>query len=217
MLKTFIFAAGSLLAAAFITSAPADASTHRSHRTFRGMAAHGFHQGRIHVHARSRIASRTYAGARHRSGRVRLARHAHPHHGLAVAHLGYGRHHRHQAAIRRDTLIQRYVGPASSYERASTPAEPGAQVGGASYYGGGRTASGGHVGSATCAHRWLPFGTRVLVTNLNNLRTAILTVNDRGPFVRGRIVDVSVGAAGLLGMLHSGTARVSVRVVGGPG
>jgi rare lipoprotein A len=94
----------------------------------------------------------------------------------------------------------------------------GVQVGGASYYGGGgRTASGGAVGAATCAHRTLPFGTRVLVTNLNNARRAVLTVNDRGPFVAGRIVDVSVGAAASLGMLHSGTARVSVQVVGGPG
>jgi rare lipoprotein A len=114
-------------------------------------------------------------------------------------------------------VFQRYVRAASSYERASTPTV-GAQVGGASYYGGrNRTASGGVVGAATCAHRWLPFGTRVLVTNLNNARQAILTVNDRGPFVRGRIVDVSVGAAGILGMLHSGTARVSVKVVGSSG
>ena len=94
----------------------------------------------------------------------------------------------------------------------------GVQTGRASFYGGGgRTAAGGRVGAATCAHRSLPFGTRVLVTNLANARQAVLTVNDRGPFVRGRIVDVSVGAAGVLGMLHSGTAPVRVQVVGGPG
>ena len=73
------------------------------------------------------------------------------------------------------------------------------------------------VGAATCAHRTLPFGTRVLVTNLANAHQAVLTVNDRGPFVRGRIVDVSVGAAGRLGMLHSGVANVRVEVIGGPG
>ena len=102
--------------------------------------------------------------------------------------------------------------------RASMRASGGTQTGQASFYGlRSRTANGGRVGAATCAHRSLPFGTRVLVTNLANARQAVLTVNDRGPFVRGRIVDVSVGAAGALGMLHSGTAPVRVQVVGGPG
>lgn len=88
-------------------------------------------------------------------------------------------------------------------------------TGRASYYtGGGRTAAGGHVGAATCAHRSLPFGTRVLVTNLANLRQAVLTVNDRGPFVRGRLLDVSRGAAGVLGMIGSGIAHIRMEVVG---
>ncbi len=88
------------------------------------------------------------------------------------------------------------------------------QTGNASFYrGGGRTAAGGRVGAATCAHRTLPFGTQVLVTNLRSGRQAVLTVNDRGPFVRGRIVDVSVGAAGRLGMIGSGTAPVRVQVL----
>ena len=101
---------------------------------------------------------------------------------------------------------------------ASPPAGSRVQVGRASFYGGGRlTAAGGHVGAATCAHRSLPFGTRVLVTNLANAHQAVLTVNDRGPFVGGRVIDVSVGAAGVLGMLHSGTAPVRIQVVGGPG
>ena len=113
---------------------------------------------------------------------------------------------------RRDALIQTYVGPRSAYTPTSTGLT---QTGGASYYGGGhRTAAGGFVGAATCAHRTLPFGTRVLVTNLANAHQAVLTVNDRGPFVRGRIVDVSVGAAGQLGMLHAGVAPVRVQVIG---
>ena len=96
-------------------------------------------------------------------------------------------------------------------------ASGGVQTGRASFYsGGGRTASGAHVGAATCAHRSLPFGTRVLVTNLANLRQAILTVNDRGPFVRGRLVDVSRSAAGVLGMLASGVASVRLQVLGRP-
>ena len=88
------------------------------------------------------------------------------------------------------------------------------QTGRASFYSGGRTASGGGVGFATCAHRSLPFGTQVLVTNLTNQRQAVLTVNDRGPFTRGRVVDVSRGAAGMLGMLASGVASVRVQVLG---
>lgn len=108
---------------------------------------------------------------------------------------------------------------------ASTGPRPGAavrgagiQIGRASYYSGsGRTANGAHVGAATCAHRSLPFGTRILVTNLRNLRQAILTVNDRGPFARNRILDVSRGAAGLLGMLSSGVSQVRLQVIGAPG
>ena len=107
--------------------------------------------------------------------------------------------------------------------RLATPVATGGfgsvQTGGASYYAGRshRTAGGATLGAATCAHRTLPFGTRVLVTNLANALQAVLTVNDRGPFVRGRIVDVSLGAASRLGMLQSGIANVRVEVVGGPG
>ena len=90
-------------------------------------------------------------------------------------------------------------------------------MGRASFYGGGRTANGGIVGAATCAHRSLPFGTKVLVTNLANARQAILTVNDRGPFVRGRVLDVSRGAAGVLGMLHAGVSQIRMQVLGGAG
>ena len=93
-------------------------------------------------------------------------------------------------------------------------AEAPATIGKASYYGGrGRTASGGHVGAMTAAHRTLPFGTLVRVTNLSNRRSAVVTVNDRGPFVRGRIIDVSAGAANVLGMRHAGVASVSIQVV----
>jgi rare lipoprotein A len=89
-----------------------------------------------------------------------------------------------------------------------------AQTGKASFYSGpGRTASGGRVGHLTAAHRTLPFGTHVRVTNLANHRSAVLVVNDRGPFIAGRIIDVSTGAAGVLGMLHSGVAPVNVEVV----
>ncbi|MGH6834020.1 MAG: septal ring lytic transglycosylase RlpA family protein [Methylocella sp.] len=68
-------------------------------------------------------------------------------------------------------------------------------------------------GRMTCAHRSLPFGTRVLVTNLSNHRSAMLVVNDRGPFIKGRIIDVSTGAADVLGFRQAGVARVTVETV----
>ena len=84
-------------------------------------------------------------------------------------------------------------------------------VGQASYYDlKGRTASGGRVGHMTAAHRTLPFGTRLKVTNLRNNRSVVVTVNDRGPFIRHRIVDVSAGAANALGFRSAGVARVRV-------
>lgn len=84
----------------------------------------------------------------------------------------------------------------------------------ASYYGkahhGKRTASGERFNqnALTAAHRTLPFGTRVKVTNLANGRSVIVRINDRGPFGRGRIIDVSRKAAEQLNMLRTGTARV---------
>lgn len=94
------------------------------------------------------------------------------------------------------------------------------RVGHASWYGGKfhgrRTASGQryNMHAFTAAHRTLPFGTQVAVTNLANGRTVRLVINDRGPFVRGRLIDVSRRAAHELGFLHRGTARVRVRTVG---
>ena len=61
-----------------------------------------------------------------------------------------------------------------------------------------------------CAHRSLPFGTNVRVRNLSNNRSAVLVVNDRGPFLIGRIIDVSTGAADVLGFRRAGLARVTV-------
>lgn len=84
-------------------------------------------------------------------------------------------------------------------------------VGQASYYNlKGATASGERVGHMTAAHRTLPFGTRLKVTNLRNNRSVVVTVNDRGPFIRHRIVDVSAGAAHALGFRAAGVARVRV-------
>ena len=93
----------------------------------------------------------------------------------------------------------------------------GGSSGIASYYWQGQmTASGARFnpGAMTAAHRTLPFGTRVMVTNQSNGRSVTVTINDRGPFVKGRIIDLSKAAAGAIGMTGQGLARVSVSVLG---
>jgi rare lipoprotein A len=65
----------------------------------------------------------------------------------------------------------------------------------------------------TAAHRTLPFGTPVRVTNLDNGRSVLLVINDRGPFVRGRVIDVSTHAAEMLAFRNRGVARVRVDTV----
>jgi len=64
----------------------------------------------------------------------------------------------------------------------------------------------------TAAHKSLPFGTRLIVTNKRNGRTVIVTVNDRGPFKKGRIIDLSPAAASQLGMWRAGLAPVEIRI-----
>ena len=97
---------------------------------------------------------------------------------------------------------------------APLSAEAGSWTGKASYYNlKSRTASGGRVGHMTAAHRTLPFGSRVRITNLSNKRSAVVTVNDRGPFTGGRIIDVSEGAANALGFRHADVARVKVETL----
>jgi rare lipoprotein A len=85
----------------------------------------------------------------------------------------------------------------------------------ASVYSGGRTASGEqmHAGGMTAAHRTLPFGTSVTVVNNRNGRAVVVRINDRGPFTRGRVIDLSPAAARAIGV--SGLAPVSLTVVGG--
>jgi rare lipoprotein A len=89
----------------------------------------------------------------------------------------------------------------------------------ASWYGpgffGNRTASGEvfRPGTLTAAHRTLPFGTRVRVTNLYNGRSAVVRINDRGPFHGSRVIDLAHGAAGHLGLISSGVADVKLEVL----
>lgn len=103
---------------------------------------------------------------------------------------------------------------------ASVPDKPpspqDAEIGLASYYAdrfhGRRTASGERYDrhDLTAAHRQLPFGTRLRVTRLDNGASVEVRVNDRGPFVAGRVIDLSYAAAKKIGMLRMGVARVRV-------
>jgi rare lipoprotein A len=84
----------------------------------------------------------------------------------------------------------------------------------ASVYSGGGTASGERMnpGAMTAAHRTLPFGTRVTVTNSHTGSSVVVRINDRGPFVHGRVIDLSPAAARAIGV--SGVSPVSLRVGG---
>ncbi|WP_353931012.1 septal ring lytic transglycosylase RlpA family protein [Okeanomitos corallinicola TIOX110] len=90
----------------------------------------------------------------------------------------------------------------------------------ASWYGydwaGNKTANGERYNpeGMTAAHRTLPLGTKVRVTNTRNGKSVVLRINDRGPYIGGRIIDVSLGAARILGMMKSGLAPVRVEVLG---
>ncbi len=77
-------------------------------------------------------------------------------------------------------------------------------------------ASGGRFNpnAMTAAHKTLAFGTKVRVTNRNNGRSVVVTINDRGPYIKGRIIDLSKAAAGKVGMTGSGVAPVSVSIIG---
>jgi rare lipoprotein A len=144
-----------------------------------------------------------------------------------------------QAVIRPTALADTYgMAPRSSLSRllasalllattaiscaASRPLveAPQRQVGLASFYArehhGRRTASGERfdMHAMTAAHRTLPFGTRIRVTNMDNGRRAVLRVNDRGPFRKGRILDVSYAAARTLGFARRGVARIRLVVLG---
>jgi len=108
-------------------------------------------------------------------------------------------------------------------EPPAQPEKPFAQVGTASWYGpwhhGRRTANGERfdMHAMTAAHRELPLGTRVLVTNLENQRAVQVRINDRGPYIRGRILDLSAAAARALGMRERGLATVRIETLGSRG
>ncbi len=118
-----------------------------------------------------------------------------------------------------------YKNAAKPYTVAGNTYYPLSQVekfnesGVASWYGGrfqGRKTASGDVydkNKMTAAHKTLPFGARVRVKNLDNNKSVVVIINDRGPFIKGRIIDVSQAAARKLDMLNSGVARVDIEVL----
>lgn len=91
------------------------------------------------------------------------------------------------------------------------------KIGNASYYSDyyeGRTTANGETfrqSKVTAAHKTLPFGTKVEVTNLKNHKSIVVRINDRGPFVKGRIIDLTKSAAKEIGMLSDGVSKVKIR------
>jgi hypothetical protein len=119
-----------------------------------------------------------------------------------------------QTVTREAARQQTQLLPGINQSQLGLPAE-----GHASWYGPGfagrRTANGEvfNPSELTAAHRTLPFGTQVRVTNLNNGLSVIVRINDRGPFKPGRIIDLSRGAAERIRMIGSGTARVRIELL----
>lgn len=109
--------------------------------------------------------------------------------------------------------------PADSPPPGTTAGSARVEAGLASYYGQGfhgkRTASGERFDmyARTAAHRTLPFNTRVRVTLVATNRSVVVRINDRGPFKKGRIIDLSYGAAREVGLIQAGVSRVRVEVL----
>ncbi|WP_448872990.1 septal ring lytic transglycosylase RlpA family protein [Desulfobulbus propionicus] len=111
----------------------------------------------------------------------------------------------------------------ATFESAAHARKPNKSMRGvASYYAdkfnGRKTASGQvfHQGRLTAAHRYLPLGTKVRVTNLRNKRFVEVHINDRGPWRKGRIIDLSKAAAKKLGMIRTGSAMVKLEILNAP-
>ncbi|MQW86758.1 septal ring lytic transglycosylase RlpA family protein [Sinorhizobium saheli] len=99
---------------------------------------------------------------------------------------------------------------------ASDSQAAGAGCGGASWYAlSSKTASGERMNARhlTAAHRSLKFGTKVQVINKRNGKSVVVRINDRGPFIRGRVLDLSKAAASQIGMIRSGTASICYKVI----
>jgi len=148
-------------------------------------------------------------------------RHGKRHH-KAAAHARHGKtkrvaraHHARPRIADKDEERPAKRRRAASEERSHGGGGSNAGSGVASvYWEGSRTANGEHFNpdGMTAAHRSLPFGTRVRVTNASTGRAVVVRINDRGPFIGGRVIDLSRGAARAVGI--SGLGRVNMQVLG---
>jgi rare lipoprotein A len=184
-MRYFAFAALAALSVAFVGAAPASASHAKCER--------------------SDVACKKATKAHYKKKSAHYKKEAHKKASYKKAHH---KHYSKKAAYKASSK-KRAVKTSGNYG--------GGSQGMASYYWQGqKTASGARFNPSamTAAHRSLPFGTRVLVTNRNNGRSVTVTINDRGPFIKGRIIDLSKGAAGIIGMHQSGVAPVSIQVLG---
>ncbi len=98
----------------------------------------------------------------------------------------------------------------------SSAATAQAETGHASWYKMGKVTASGerfNPNGLTAAHRTLPFGTKVKVKNLRNGKSVVVRINDRGPFIRGRMIDLAMGAARKIGLTETGTAKVQIQIL----
>jgi rare lipoprotein A len=139
----------------------------------------------------------------------------------ARSHRHHHRHHHHHHASNTPSAAAVGGSVGGSWLNANAAIAPSSGTGRsfsgmASYYGnesGSRTASGQRMNAnaMTAAHRSLPFGTKLRVTHGG--RSVVVTINDRGPFIRGRVLDLSTGAARVIGLTGAGVGRVVAEVV----
>ncbi len=193
MQRTILFVLALVTAlCGFSPSSDARAHRHAHYRHFHFRTHHHRHHLRFH---RSRY--------RHNHSRYRFFRsHYSRHHWFRRPHSW---HHHHHWRFRHHAWFHAARG------RHFMHALGGGSGGLASWYSGRRTASGERFrgGGFTAAHPYYPFGTRVRVTNQSTGRSVVVRINDRGPFVRGRVIDLSRSAARAVGI--SGVGRVSLR------
>jgi rare lipoprotein A len=149
---------------------------------------------------------------------ARPVRHARRHHRAAHRrHAGRRTAAQHRSRAAQLRAQRRHAAAAPSKRRPAAAPKGSASHGVASFYWQPqRVASGGwfNPNAMTAAHKTLPFGTNVRVTHLGNGRSVDVRINDRGPYIAGRIIDLSKAAASILGMTAQGIARVKVEVLG---
>lgn len=217
VLSLLVSVGASLPAAAHSRSSVREGSAERWSEGLRffnpAVPAQRLHHGAMSRHRSSRhgVSPSRYAKRRHvriaKSMRRRQRTARRPVHGKLA----------HRAPAARVASAPTVGPPSASKSVGSDGHKPAGMRGMASYYWEPQAlASGGRFNpnGLTAAHKTLPFGTRVRVTHLGNGRSVEVKINDRGPYVAGRIIDLSKAAASVIGMTAQGVARVAVEILG---